>query len=87
MRNRLSSIKSSREHGLGRTDEDRRNKRTIILELKISDDYAALDKKAEEALTQIEAKKYAAGLSPQIKTVFKYGISFWEKECCVKLAT
>ena len=83
------AIKSNREQGLGRTDiviEDGRNKRAIIFELKKADKYEELDKKADEALVQIEEKKYAAGLSPQIKTVLKYGVAFWEKECCVKLA-
>ena len=83
------AIKSNRENGLGRTDitvEDGLNNRAIIIELKYAPEYEDLDQKAEEALAQIEEKKYAAGLSPQIKTALKYGMAFWKKECCVKLA-
>ena len=83
------AIKSNREYGLGRTDitiEDGLNDRAIIIELKIAPTYIDLDKKAEEALAQIEEKHYAEGLSPQIKTVCKYGMAFWRKVCCVKLA-
>ena len=83
------AIKSNREHGLGRTDiviEDGRNRRAIIIEIKKADAFNDLDHKADEALAQIDEKNYVAGLSPQIKTVIKYGIAFWKKECCVKLA-
>ena len=83
------AIKSNREQGLGRTDiviEDGRNKRALIFEIKIAGKYELLEQKADEALAQIEDRKYASGLSPHIKTACKYGIAFWEKECCVKLA-
>ncbi len=81
-------MESNRESGLGRADitiEDGLHARAIIMELKYAQTYEELDRRAEEALAQIEEKKYAAGLSPQIKTVLNYGIAFWKKECCVKL--
>ena len=78
---------SNHESGLGRTDltiEDGLNKRAVIIELKYAHEYEELEKKAGEALAQIEEKKYAAGLPPHIKSVLTYGIAFWKKECCVK---
>ena len=80
---------SNRESGLGRTDiaiVDGRNKRAVIIELKYAKEYGDLESRAEEALVQIEEKKYAAGLPPNIRTVINYGIAFWKKECCVKTA-
>ncbi|MCR5219644.1 MAG: ATP-binding protein [bacterium] len=82
-------LESNRENGLGRSDitiEDGLNNRAIIIELKYAPEYEDLDRKAGEALAQIEERKYAAGLPPNIRTVLKYGISFWKKECCVKTA-
>ena len=81
------AISSNRENGLGRTDitiEDGLNKRAVIMELKYAPEYEDLEKKAGEALKQIEERKYAAGLPPNIRTVINYGIAFWKKECCVK---
>ena len=80
-------VESNQEKGLGRTDitiEDGLNKRAIIIELKYVPEYEDLDKKAREALKQIEERKYAAGLPPNIRTVINYGIAFWKKECCAK---
>ena len=83
------AVKSNRENGLGRSDlaaEDGKNKRALIIELKRSAKYEELDRMAAEALEQIENRKYAAELQPHIRTVLKYGISLWKKECCVKMA-
>ena len=83
------ALGSNRENGLGRTDIaiiDGRNKRAVIIELKYAKEYGDLEARAEEALAQIEEKKYAAGLPPNIRTVINYGIAFWKKECCVKTA-
>ncbi len=82
-------LESNQEKGLGRADitiEDGLNKRAVIIELKYSKEYGDLEARAEEALAQIEEKKYAAGLPPNIRTVINYGIAFWKKECCVKTA-
>ncbi|MBO4311367.1 MAG: PD-(D/E)XK nuclease domain-containing protein, partial [Desulfovibrionaceae bacterium] len=81
------ALDSNRETGRGRSDiaiVDGRNKRAVIIELKYAHEYEELEKKAGEALAQIEEKKYAAGLPPHIKSVLTYGIAFWKKECCVK---
>ncbi len=79
-------ICSNSETGLGRADiviEDGLNRRAIIIELKCARTYEELESKAEEGLRQIEERKYASGLAPQIRKVMNYGISFWKKESCV----
>ncbi len=83
------TIRSNRESGLGRTDivvEDKWNHRAIIIELKKAATPDDLEKKTDEALKQIEDRKYADGLPAQFKEILKYGMSFWEKECRVKIA-
>ena len=81
------SICSNDEIGLGRADiviEDSLNRRAIIIELKYTREFKDLEAKAEEALKQIEERKYALGLGPLIKKIINYGIAFWKKESCVK---
>ena len=81
------SVYSNDEKGLGRTDiviEDGLNRRAIIIELKYAREFEELEAKAEEALKQIEERKYALGLGPRVKKVMNYGIAFWKKESCVK---
>ena len=88
MRGADADIKSNRENGLGRTDitmEDGLNKRVVIIEVKRSTTYNALETMADVALAQIEEKKYATELPPNITHVLKYGIAFWKKECAVKV--
>ena len=52
-------------------------------------DYAEdgnLEAACAKALAQIEEKKYAEALRRRgMKTILKYGIAFWEKECQVVL--
>ena len=82
------SVYSNDEKGLGRADiviEDGLNRRAIIIELKYAREFEELEAKAEEALKQIEERKYALGLGPRIKKVMNYGIAFWKKESCVKV--
>ena len=81
------SICSNDETGLGRADiviEDNLNRRAIIIELKYAREPEELEAKAEEALKQIEERKYALGLGWQIKKVINYGIAFWRKESWVR---
>ena len=55
----------------------------IVIELKYAND-GDLEAACAEALKQIEEKKYAVGLQRQgMKTIIRYGIAFWEKECMV----
>lgn len=57
----------------------------MIIELKHASKYEQLEGKAVQGLRQIEERKYAVRLSPNIRKVFKYGIAFWKKESCVKV--
>jgi hypothetical protein len=80
-------VKSNRESGLGRTDVtvlDPANKRAIIIEFKSAETSDDLELKADEALVQIEERKYAAEIDKRYK-IIKYGMSFYKKECFAKL--
>ncbi|MBR8823094.1 hypothetical protein IX293_001359 [Fusobacterium necrophorum] len=82
-------IKSNRESGEGRYDislepKDRR-KASLLLELKVAKSEEELEKKAKEALEQIESKKYTAEMKErEISNILGLGISFYGKK--VKIA-
>ena len=79
-------VSSNREQGLGRTDitlTDKKNRRAIIIEAKRSGKEADMEKDCEDALHQIEAKKYVEGLKGY-KTILCYGISFFQKGALVR---
>lgn len=82
---------SNRESGLGRSDimilERRRHKLAVIIEVKVADKFADLDKKCSEALVQIEEKQYDMKLKQDCyQKILKYGVAFYQKSCCIKLA-
>lgn len=82
------TIKSNRESGLGRSDllllSAPYDGIAIIVEIKVADTYAQLNKKAESALDQIEQKQYDEELKLEGYHEFiKYGISFYKKLCKV----
>ena len=84
-------VKSNRESGNGRPDivmtESKFRGRAMILELKISDTMQGMEKKCEEALTQIEAQQYAVPLAEDCyQPILKYAICFFKKRCMVKKA-
>lgn len=84
-------IESNRESGLGRSDimilERRRHKLAIIIEVKVADRFADLDKKCSEALVQIEEKQYDMKLKQDCyQKILKYGVAFYQKSSRVKLA-
>ena len=84
-------VKSNRESGNGRPDivmtELKFRGRAIILELKISDTIQGMEKKCEEALTQIEEQQYAIPLEEDgYQPILKYAICFFKKGCMVKKA-
>ena len=58
----------------------------IIFELKACDTSEGLDKKAQEALEQIDTKRYGAELKPG-KKLLKVGIAFCKKICKVRVGT
>lgn len=84
-------VKSNREGGSGRSDlfikPLTRRKPAYVLEFKVAEKFRYLDKAADEALAQIEDRKYALELEDDgYEMVYKYGIAFCGKDCLVKLA-
>ena len=82
-------VRSNRESGNGRPDivmtESKFRGRAMILELKISDTIQGMEKKCEEALTQMEEQKYESSLEEDcFQPILKYAICFFRKRCMVK---
>ena len=85
------AVYSNRESGNGRPDivltELKFRGRVMILKLKISDTIQGMEKKCEEALAQIEEKKYAVPLEDDgYQPILKYAICFFKKGCIVRKA-
>jgi len=83
-------VKSNRESGNGRGDifikPVTRRKAAIILELKVAKNFNELEEKADEALKQIEKMKYELEMKDDgYNNIIKYGISFFRKDCFIKL--
>ena len=84
-------VRSNHESGNGRPDivmtESKFRGRAMILELKISDTLKDMEKKCEEALTQIEEQQYAVPLEEDgYQPILKYAICFFKKGCIVRKA-
>ena len=84
-------VRSNRESGNGRPDivmtESKFRGRAMILELKISDTIQGMEKKCEEALTQMEEQKYESSLEEDcFQPILKYAICFFKKRCMVMKA-
>lgn len=84
-------ILSNRESGDGRPDiilkSPSLKKTAILMELKIANSIGDMDAACERALKQIEDRNYQASLYEEgYRSFMKYGISFYKKECAVKLA-
>ena len=84
-------VKSNRESGNGRPDivmtESKFRGRAMILELKISDTIQGMEKKCEEALTQMKEQKYESSFEDDgYQPILKYAICFFKKGCMVKKA-
>lgn len=87
-------IKSNRESGYGRYDivlePADKHKTAVIMEFKVfdaEDDEKTLEDTANNALQQIEEKKYETNLVIQgisQENILKYGVAFRGKVCCVK---
>jgi len=81
-------VKSNRENGLGRSDltvERRAASSVLIVEVKVAASEDRLDAKADEALRQIEDKRYAASFKGH-KNVLLWGVAFCRKSCIAKAA-
>ena len=84
-------VRSNRESGNGRPDivmtESKFRGRAMIMELKISDTIQGMEKKCEEALTQMKEQKYESSLEDDgYQPILKYAICFFKKGCMVKKA-
>jgi len=80
------TIKSNRENGLGRSDltvERKAARSVLIIEVKVAASEERLDARADEALRQIEEKRYAASFK-QHKNVLLWGVAFCRKSCVAK---
>ncbi len=81
-------VKSNAESGIGYSDiliETRRNRIGIVVEIKYAED-GNLEDACQRALQQIEDKKYEAKLKEDgMRSIIKYGIACYKKECKVKM--
>jgi hypothetical protein len=82
--------KSNREGGTGRSDlfikPVTRRKAAYVIEFKIANKFSELDKRADDALQQIEDRKYVQELNDDgYAVVVKYGIAFFGKDCLIKM--
>ena len=82
-------VLSNRESGNGRPDillkyPSVRGK-AVIMEIKVARTYQELERRCDEALKQIEDRKYEEALRQEgYSDILKYGIAFYRKECMVK---
>ena len=84
------TVKSNREGGRGRSDlyikPVTRKKPAYVIEFKIAGKFSEMEAKAEDALEQIEDRNYCQELFDDgYETVICYGISFFGKDCLVKM--
>lgn len=81
-------VESNYEHGLGRSDlviKDRKNRRAVVIEVKIAGSVNALNKECDDALRQIEDKQYAKKIERSgYNSVIRLGIAFYQKMCLIK---
>jgi len=82
-------VKSNRETGDGRSDIYIKSpsifEPAVIIELKVCDNPKEISKKCDQALEQIEEKKYDLELKQEgYENIIKYGISFYRKDCIIK---
>ena len=84
-------VKSNRESGVGRPDllimKRKQHELAVIIEVKVAEKFAELDKKCDEALQQIEDRNYEAELIDECyQNIIKYGVAFYQKSCKIKKA-
>ena len=83
-------VKSNREGGTGRSDlfikPVTRRKTAYVMEFKVAKRFDELEKRAEEALRQIEERKYVRELNDDgYASVVRYGMAFFGKDCVVRM--
>ena len=84
------TVKSNRETGDGRCDIYIKPlsifDKAVIIEMKVCDKPKELFTKPQDALQQIEDKKYAYELNESgYEDIIKYGMAFYRKDCLVKI--
>ena len=82
-------VKSNRENGLGRSDLILRTPsirgRAFVIEVKIASCFSEMERKCNDALTQIKDMKYCDELKAEgFQNIHPYGICFWKKEAMVR---
>ncbi len=81
-------LESNYENGLGRSDlviKDRTNRRAVVIEAKIAKAGEKLASVCEEALSQIEKRKYAQKIERAgYGNIVRLGMAFYHKSCLVK---
>lgn len=84
-------VESNYENGLGRSDivvKDRKNRRAVVIEVKIVDSENRLVSACDDALRQIEEKQYAIAVKKTgYKQVISLGAAFYQKQCRVKMGS
>ena len=83
-------VKSNRETGDGRCDIYIKPlsifDKAVIIEMKVCDKPKELFTKPQDALQQIEDKKYAYELNESgYEDIIKYGMAFYRKDCIIKI--
>ena len=81
-------VKSNAESGIGYSDiliEDQKNRIGIVIEVKYADN-GDMQAACTDAVEQIERKHYDAKLKEDgMRTIIKYGIACYQKDCHVIL--
>lgn len=80
-------VESNREHGEGRSDiivQDYSGDRMAIFEVKYARSQEGLEKACNEAITQIDSRKYDEEFREDYSVMMCYGISFYKKRCLVQ---
>ena len=83
-------VESNREHGEGRSDVvvyDAIHGRVAIFEAKYSRTVNDMEEACAQALSQIDARMYAAEYEDDYDQILCYGIAFFKKRCLVKQKT
>lgn len=83
-------VKSNREGGTGRSDlfvrPVSRRKEAFVIEFKVAGKFREMERRAQEALEQIENREYVRELNDDgYEKTGKYGIAFFGKDCVVRL--
>ncbi|MDD3206543.1 MAG: PD-(D/E)XK nuclease domain-containing protein [Lachnospiraceae bacterium] len=80
-------VESNYEYGDGRPDivvNDGDNDRVMLFEVKHADKNETIEHALQEAIAQIEEKRYLEGID-EFETVVCYGIAFKGKKCIMQL--